>query len=93
MAQNHEATVAIQALTRYLGEKKYTFICPSPESQGRVVQKRSSHASTADAKSIQDFFGWSLPCSELVIILRSWQMLKTNRMQGNTQINNPSRHI
>ncbi|KAH4257146.1 hypothetical protein HBI56_128930 [Parastagonospora nodorum] len=64
MTQDHEATAAIQALTKYLGEQKYTFVCPSPETQGRVVQKRSSHASTADAKSIHDFFGWSLPCSE-----------------------------
>jgi len=69
MTQDDGATAAIQALTKYLDEKKYTFVCPSPETQGRVVQKRSSHKSTADAKSIQDFFGWSLPCSELAVML------------------------
>jgi hypothetical protein len=93
MTQDHEATVAIQALTRYFGEKKYTFVCPSPETQGRVVQKRSSHASTADAKSIQDFFGWSLPCSEHVMNLYSLRLITTNRIQGNTQGDNPRRHI
>jgi hypothetical protein len=64
MTENTEARAAFQALTKFLGEKKYTFICPSPETQGRVVKKRSSDTSTADAKTVQDFFGWSLPCSE-----------------------------
>jgi hypothetical protein len=64
MAQESEATTAYQALTRHLGGANYAFVCPSPETQARVVRKRSSDASTADAKNLEDFFGWSLPCSE-----------------------------
>jgi hypothetical protein len=56
-------TTAYQALTKHLAEAKYAFICPSPETQGRVVRKRRSDASTATAKDAQDFFGWNLPCS------------------------------
>jgi hypothetical protein len=64
MTKDTEVAAAYQALTRYLGEKKYSFVCPSPETQGRVVNKRTSDVSTADARNVQDFFGWSLPCSE-----------------------------
>ncbi|KAF2024496.1 S-adenosyl-L-methionine-dependent methyltransferase [Setomelanomma holmii] len=56
-----------QALTAHLAEWKYSFVCPSPETQGRVVQKRSADESTADAKTATDFFGWSLPCSRDVL--------------------------
>ncbi|KAF2873856.1 S-adenosyl-L-methionine-dependent methyltransferase [Massariosphaeria phaeospora] len=56
-------TTAYQALTKHLAKAKYAFVCPSPETQGRVVQKRSSDASTADAKNAPDFFGWNLPCT------------------------------
>lgn len=64
MSADGEATMACRALVEFLGEAKYSFICPSPESQGRVVRNRSSDLSTADAQSLQDFWGWSLPCSE-----------------------------
>ena len=29
-----------QALVKHLGSDNYAFVCPSPETQGRVVQKR-----------------------------------------------------
>ncbi|KAH7412103.1 S-adenosyl-L-methionine-dependent methyltransferase [Phaeosphaeria sp. MPI-PUGE-AT-0046c] len=64
MSRDTEATTACKTLIEFLDEAKYSFICPSPESQGRVVRKRSSDPSTADAQSLQDFWGWSLPCSE-----------------------------
>lgn len=54
---------AFQALTRHLAQAGYTFVCPSPETQARVVKKRSAHACTREAKTAQDFFGWNLPCS------------------------------
>jgi hypothetical protein len=66
MSNTHESALCYQALTRYLSEKRYAFLCPSPETQGRVVQKRSADVSTADAKNVRDFFGWSLACSEYV---------------------------
>jgi hypothetical protein len=68
MSNTRESTLGYQALTRYLGEQKYAFLCPSPETQGRVVRKRSADVSTADAKNVQDFFGWSLACSEYVLL-------------------------
>lgn len=58
-----ESTAVYQALTKHLAEANYVFICPSPETQDRVVQKRRSNSSTEDAKSLEDFFGWNLQCS------------------------------
>ncbi|KAJ4343419.1 hypothetical protein N0V95_006643 [Ascochyta clinopodiicola] len=58
-----EMTAAYEGLVKYLAGEKYTFVCPSPETAGRVVQKRESDASTKNARSVHDFFGWSLPCS------------------------------
>ncbi|KAF1922853.1 S-adenosyl-L-methionine-dependent methyltransferase [Didymella exigua CBS 183.55] len=58
-----ESTAAYEALTKHLAAKKYTFVCPSPETTGRVVEKRKSSSSTKHAQNAQDFFGWSLPCS------------------------------
>ncbi|KAA8625315.1 HemK Methylase of polypeptide chain release factors [Pyrenophora tritici-repentis] len=61
-----------QALASHLSEANYHFICPSPETQGRIVSKRRSNASTEDAQNAHDFFGWNLPCTRLVIeVLRS----------------------
>jgi len=59
-----DTTAAYQALTKHLAKANYAFVCPSPETQGRVVRKRSSDVATADAKNAADFFGWSLPCSK-----------------------------
>jgi hypothetical protein len=53
-----------QALAKHLASSQYAFICPSPETQARVVHKRSSNTSTQDAKNAEDFFGWNLPCSK-----------------------------
>jgi methylase of polypeptide subunit release factors len=63
MIDTADTTAAYQALTQHLAKSNYTFVCPSPETQGRVVKKRGSDASTSDAKKATDFFGWSLPCS------------------------------
>lgn len=59
-----ECTEAYEGLTKHLAEAKYTFVCPSPETAGRVVQKRNSDPFTKSARNAQDFFGWSLPCSK-----------------------------
>ncbi|KAI8936479.1 hypothetical protein NX059_006884 [Plenodomus lindquistii] len=55
--------VAFQALTKHLAEGGYSFVCPSPETQGRVVNRRLSTASALHANNAHDFFGWNLPCS------------------------------
>ncbi|KAH7093420.1 S-adenosyl-L-methionine-dependent methyltransferase [Paraphoma chrysanthemicola] len=62
-----DTTAAYLALTEHLAKQRYSFVCPSPETQGRVVQKRISDASTAEAKNATDFFGWNLPCSRDVL--------------------------
>ncbi|KAJ4354319.1 uncharacterized protein N0V89_006054 [Didymosphaeria variabile] len=56
-------TTAYGALIEHLAKVKYAFVCPSPETQGRVVRKRTLETSTAEAKTAQDFFGWNLPCT------------------------------
>lgn len=56
-------STAFQALTRHLAKSNYVFVCPSPETQGRVVQKRHSNVSTDDAQTASDFFGWNLSCA------------------------------
>ncbi|KAH9865446.1 hypothetical protein J1614_009030, partial [Plenodomus biglobosus] len=56
-----------QALATHLAKDGYSFVCPSPETQGRVVQKRSADVLTRDAKTAVDFFGWNLPCSRQVL--------------------------
>ncbi|KAF2450172.1 S-adenosyl-L-methionine-dependent methyltransferase [Karstenula rhodostoma CBS 690.94] len=58
-----ERTSAYTALVEHLAKVKYAFVCPSPETQGRVVEKRTSTPSSAEAKNAQDFFGWNLPCT------------------------------
>jgi hypothetical protein len=58
---------ACQALTKHLAEQKYVFVCPSPETQGRVVQKRRSDVSTEDAQNAVDFFGWNLSCTRYAV--------------------------
>ncbi|RYN74020.1 hypothetical protein AA0120_g12524 [Alternaria tenuissima] len=58
-----EITTAYQALTKHLAKEKYVFLCPSPETQARVVNKRRSNVSTEDAQNAYDFFGWNLPCT------------------------------
>lgn len=58
-----EITTAYQALTKHLAKEKYVFVCPSPETQARVVNKRRSNVSTEDAQNAYDFFGWNLPCT------------------------------
>jgi hypothetical protein len=62
-----ETIAAYERLTKHLTKAKYTFVCPSPETAGRVVQKRISNASSKDAQNAQDFFGWSLPCTRYVL--------------------------
>jgi hypothetical protein len=57
------AFTAYQALTKHLAKESYVFVCPSPETQGRVVQKRKSEVSTEDAQNAVDFFGWNLSCT------------------------------
>lgn len=55
---------AFQELTKHLTHERYIFVCPSPETQGRVVEKRKSNASTTEANNIADVFGWNLPISQ-----------------------------
>ncbi|RMZ68883.1 modification methylase [Pyrenophora seminiperda CCB06] len=56
-------STAYQALIKHLSKSKYHFVCPSPETQGRVVNKRRSNISTEDAQNAYDFFGWNLACT------------------------------
>lgn len=55
---------AYDVLTKHLANAQYSFVCPSPETQGRVVARRKSSASTSDARNATDFFGWNLPCTQ-----------------------------
>ncbi|KAL1599819.1 hypothetical protein SLS60_007624 [Paraconiothyrium brasiliense] len=41
---------AYEALIDHLARVKYAYVCPSPETQARVVRKRTLDASTAEAK-------------------------------------------
>jgi hypothetical protein len=91
MTNVHQDIDAYQALTNYLGKKRYTFVCPSPETQGRVVRKRSSVASTADAKNMHDFFGWSLPCSEYAVSSVHLLFAQLTVIQRGTKIDTPRR--
>ncbi|KAF2685950.1 S-adenosyl-L-methionine-dependent methyltransferase [Lentithecium fluviatile CBS 122367] len=52
-----------QALVQHLADAQYVFVCPAPETQARVMRKRGSDASTEDARTAEDFFGWNLPCT------------------------------
>ncbi|KAF9729259.1 hypothetical protein PMIN06_000160 [Paraphaeosphaeria minitans] len=65
MAEN---TKAYTALVEHLAKVKYAFVCPSPETQGRVIEKRNSASSSAEAKNAQDFFGWNLPCTREAVL-------------------------
>ncbi|KAL1791834.1 hypothetical protein ACET3X_009585 [Alternaria dauci] len=58
-----DTTAAYQALTKHLTKENYVFVCPSPETQARVLNKRRSDVSTEDAQNAHDFFGWNLPCT------------------------------
>jgi len=55
---------AFSSLTAFLVQHDYTFICPTPESQARVVRKRLSKAATSRSTTLEDFFGWSLPADK-----------------------------
>lgn len=57
---------AFLSLTAFLAQHDYTFICPTPESQARVVRKRLSQAATSHSTTLEDFFGWSLPGDKYV---------------------------
>lgn len=53
-------------LTSYLARRDYVFICPTPESQERVVTKRTNDSSARYSINLEDFFGWSLPAEMYV---------------------------
>ncbi|MCJ1390253.1 hypothetical protein MMC18_003111 [Xylographa bjoerkii] len=59
--------IACHNLTTFLLEKDYAFVCISPESQERVVRKRSLDPETRNSANLEDFFGWSLPAEETVL--------------------------
>lgn len=61
MAISSSEETALVSLTAFLAQHDYTFICPTPESQARVVRKRLSKAATSRSTTLEDFFGWSLP--------------------------------
>ncbi|KAK5154983.1 hypothetical protein LTR04_005884 [Oleoguttula sp. CCFEE 6159] len=74
MADVHAAFLS---LASYLADRNYTFVCPTPESQTRVVDKRSTSATTRWSASLEDFFGWSLPAKkEILTKLLSAAVLK-----------------
>lgn len=58
MIETSEA--AILALAAYLKQQNYTFICPTPESQQRVVAKRNEDPENRKVANLEDFYGWSL---------------------------------
>ena len=51
-------------LTKHLAESNYAFVCPSPETQARVVRKKESDCSTQRAQSAEDIFGWNLAATK-----------------------------
>jgi len=55
-------------LAAFLEQSDYAFICPTPESQERVMTKRKRHPKTRYSESLQDVFGWSLDASKSVLI-------------------------
>ncbi|KAF2420951.1 S-adenosyl-L-methionine-dependent methyltransferase [Tothia fuscella] len=61
---------ALNSLIQALFIREYTFICPSPETQGRVVKRRLAGANK-NAESLTDFFGWSLPIEDTKV-LNDW---------------------
>ena len=84
-----ETTAAYQALTDHLAKEKYVFVCPSPETQGRVVNKRRSNVSTEDAKNAYDFFGWNLPCTRYAThVVSLLSSLTTQSYHGSYHANN-----
>ncbi|KAF9700617.1 hypothetical protein EKO04_001778 [Ascochyta lentis] len=62
-----EIASAYERLIKHLAGAEYAFVCPSPETAGRVVQKRNSDPLRKNARNPQDFFGWSLPCSREIL--------------------------
>ena len=58
MIETSEA--AFLALAAYLKQQDYAFICPTPESQQRVVSKRNQDPEKRKVANLEDFFGWSL---------------------------------
>lgn len=57
---------AFLALADFLRQRDYTFICPTPESQDRVVSKRVRDRDARHVATLEDFFGWSLSCHQYV---------------------------
>lgn len=56
-----EATeAAFLALAAYLKQQNYSFICPTPESQQRVLAKRNQDPEKRKVANLEDFYGWSL---------------------------------
>ena len=64
MPQDREILLDLAA---FLGRKDYAFVCPTPESQERVVAKRKRQSKTRYSESLQDVFGWSLDTSKCVL--------------------------
>jgi hypothetical protein len=59
-----ETEAPFKALIEHLVKAQYSFVCPSPETQTRVVHKRTSNALTKNAKTAEDVFGWNLPVTQ-----------------------------
>jgi hypothetical protein len=52
---------AYKSILQHLRRHNYSFICPSPETQARVVQ------SGGRAETLEDFFGWNLVAEKHVV--------------------------
>ncbi|KAJ9666963.1 hypothetical protein H2201_002796 [Coniosporium apollinis] len=71
------AEPAFLALAAHLKRQNYTFICPTPESHGKVVAKRIQDPERQDVKNLEDLFGWSLKADRNTIDrLLSLELLK-----------------
>jgi len=66
MPQDHGVLLELAA---FLGKNDYAFVCPTPESQERVVAKRKRQSKTRYSESLQDVFGWSLEASKCAIYI------------------------
>ncbi len=51
------ASEALLSLGRWLQAQAYRFVCPTPETHARVIERSPDR----EAQSLEDVFGWNLP--------------------------------
>ncbi len=54
---------ALLSLGRWLSSQSYRFVCPTPDSHSRVLER----APERQAQSLEDVFGWNLPFATGVV--------------------------